>query len=242
MDKFEALWNYQEAEAALEKMEESLKNTEIRKRLIRQQQVFQNNRQHLEKLEQEAVITNHKILEISAQVEVIKKQVSQKDTEIAEITEHEVEDLFLEDVQEFVKECEEMKSAIESNRRKLNDIISLLEKSENDAKETIVKMSHAKKVFDQLKTAHSKELDAGRGDLERLKSDITEAATAVEPALLEQYKRIKQHRSNPVAYFKDKRCQGCNMELPSGMLQSLRDKEKVTVCENCGRILYVIDD
>jgi len=242
LDKLQALWDYQKAENDLEQLEKALKNTETRKKLIRQQQLFQNNQQRLKQLEQESVLANNKMIEISSQVEALKKQMEQKDDEITEIKDYDIDDLFLEDVQEIIKECEEIKGAIELNKRKLVEIMHKLEKSEADIKETLVKMSNAKKAFDQLKVAHSKELDAGKGDLEKFRANVAQAAKNVEPELMEQYKKIKQHRPNPVAYFKNKRCQGCNMELPSSMLQALKDKDRITLCENCGRILYAVDE
>lgn len=242
MDKLEALWIYQQAEIELETLERSLKNTEVRKKLLHQQKVFQNNQQHLKMLEQETVLFNNKILDVSTQIDFIKKNMAQKSDEIEEIADYDLEDLFLEDVQELVKECEETRNAVEQNKKRLLEVISQLEKADSDAKETLMKMSKAKKAFDKLKIEHTKELSGGKEDLERLKNNVIEAAKDTDPALLEKYKKIKQHRPNPIAHFKNKRCQGCNMELPSGMLQSIRDKEKITICENCGRILYNIDE
>jgi predicted nucleic acid-binding Zn-ribbon protein len=242
LDRLQALWEYQAAENELEQMEKSLKNTETRKRLVRQQQLFQNNQQHLKQLEQESVLANNKMAEISAQADALKKQMEQKDSEIGEIADYELDDLFLEDVQELVKECESIKSAVETNKHKLVEIMHNLEKSETDIKETLVKMSNAKKAFDQLKVAHAKELAAGRDDLEKLHLNVAKAAKNVDTGLMEEYKRIKQHRPNPVAYFKNKRCQGCNMELPSSQLQDLRSRDKITLGENCGRMLYAVDE
>ena len=242
MDRLKALWDYQVAETELEQLEKSLKNTETRKRLIRQQQLFQNNQVYLKKLEQESVLANNKMMEISAQADALKKQMEQKDTEISEIEDYELDDLFLADVQELIKECESIKSTIEMNKRKLVDIMHRLEKSETDIKETLVKMSNAKKAFDQLKAAHAKELAAGKDDLEKLRANVAKAAQGIDAGLLEEYKRIKQHRPNPVAYFKNKRCQGCNMELPSSQLQELKAGDKIILCENCGRILYAVGE
>lgn len=242
MDKLEALWTYQQAEIELETLERSLKNTEVRKRLLHQQKVFQNNQQHLKMLEQETVIANHKIIDVSSQIESIKKNMAQKEMEIEEIADYDLEDLFLEDVQELVKECEDTRNSIEQNKKRLTELITQLDKADADAKDTLIKMSKAKKAFDKLKIEHTKELSGGKDDLERLKSKVLQAAEKADPDLLKQYRKIKQHRPNPIAYFKNKRCQGCNMELPSGMLQSIRDKEKITICENCGRILYNIDE
>ncbi len=242
MDKLKALWDYQTAENELEQLEQSLKNTETRKRLIHQQKLFQNNQVHLKKLEQESVLAQNRMMEISAQTDALKKQMEQKDAEILETEGYELDDLFLEDVQELVKECENIKSAVEMNKRKLVDIMHQLEKSETEIKETLVKMSNAKKNFDQLKAMHAKELDAGKDDLEKLRANVAKAGKNVSSDLMEEYKRIKQHRPHPVAYFKNKRCQGCNMELPSSQLQELKAGDKIILCENCGRILFAVEE
>lgn len=242
MNKLEALWNYQQAEIELENLEQSLKNTETRKKLLHQQKIFQNNQQHLKMLEQKSVLFNNEILDVTTQIDFIKKNMSQKTAEIEEIADYDLDDLFLEDVQELVKECEETRSAIDQNKKRLTEIISQLEKADGDAKDTLIKMSKAKKSFDKLKVEHTKELNGVKEELEQLKNKVLKAAAETDQQLLDKYKRIKQHRPNPIAHFKNKRCQGCNMELPSGMLQNIRDKEKITTCENCGRILYNIDE
>lgn len=242
MSNLKALWDYQGAEIQLENYEKALRNTETRKKLVQQQQIFQNNQHKLKQLEQESVLLQNKLAEAAGQVEILKKQMKSKKEEIAEIADYDLEDLFLEDVREMIKECENIKSAIELNKRKVVEVMHRLEKSEGEIKETLVKMSNAKKLFDQLKEAHAKELDAGKGDLEKLRADVAKAAKNVDAALMEKYKQIKQHRPNPIAKLVGDRCEGCKMQLPSGVLQSLKTEGNIALCENCGRILYVIEE
>ncbi len=239
MNNLELLWDFQTAELELENFENELKNTQTRKKLVAQQQIFNANQQKLKQLEQESILNQSKISEISVQIEQLAKQMEQKQTEIAEVEDLDLEDVFVEDVREMGKECDSVKNALELNKRKLVEIIHRLEQSEAEVKETLVKMSNAKKHFDQLKEAHAKELDSGKDDLERLRGEVAKAAQGIDEALMAQYKKIKQHRHNPVAIFKDNRCQGCNMQLPSSVLQNLKNDDKIITCENCGRILFV---
>jgi len=240
--ELKALYAYQTAEQELEALEQALKNTDTRKKLVRQQQLFQNNKQHLQQLEQEAFLAQSKLSEVSTQLETLKKQMAQKEAEVSEIAGEDVGDLFLEDVRESVKESEDIRSAIELNKRKVVDIMHGLEAAETDIKETLKKMSQAKKNFDQLKAAHEGELEAGRGDLEKLRANVVKAAQGIDAALMAEYKKIKQQRPNPIAYFKNGRCQGCNMELPSSVAQAIKTGNKVVACENCGRILYIVEE
>ncbi|MBD5560915.1 MAG: hypothetical protein HDQ87_11330 [Clostridia bacterium] len=239
MTQLEALWVYQTAEIELEQLERFLKNTETRKRLVKQQQVFKTNQSHLKKIEQESVLTKNSLVGITAQIERLRRQIKEKNVEILEIHESDLEDLFPEDIHEMMKECESIRAAIEANKQQLMEIIQSLEQSKADIEDTLVKMSRAKKQFDELKAAHAKELQAGRGDLRKRRQIVDQAAQQVPRELLDRYRRIKQHRPNPVAYLKNKRCQGCNMEVPSGVLQDLQSGDRIVVCENCGRILLV---
>lgn len=241
MTQLEALWMYQSAEIELEGLERSLKNTETRKRLVLQQEVFKKNQKHLKKIEQESMLTQNTLVGITAQIDKLKEQIREKSVEIDEIRESDLEDLFLEDIHEMTKECEGIQNAIEVSKQQLMEIMHELEEAKADIEETLVKMSRAKKSFDQLKLQHAKELEAGKGDLAKRRQVVKKAAQNVPRDLLEKYKRIKQHRANPVAYLKDRRCQGCNMEVPSGVLQDLQMQDRIVVCENCGRILLVAE-
>ena len=240
-NELKALWDYQMAESELETYERSLKNTETRKKLVHQQQVFQTNQQKLKQLEQEAVLLQNKIGEVSVQMDVLQKQMQEKKDEISEVAGYDLEDMALDDVREMIKECEAIKGAIEVGKRKIVDIMHRLEKSETEIKETLVKMSNAKKQFDALKEQHTKEIDAGKGDLEKLRAVVVKAAQGIDPALMARYKAIKQHRPNPIAKLGGDRCEGCKMQLPSGVLQNLKIEGNIVECENCGRILYVAE-
>ena len=54
---------------------------------------------------------------------------------------YDLEDMFLDDVREMIKECENNKNSIEVDKRKLVDIMHRIEKSETEIRETLVKMS-----------------------------------------------------------------------------------------------------
>ena len=69
-NNLKALWDYQAAENALESYERTLMNTETRKKLVHQQQVYKNNQQKLKQLEQESVLLQNKMGEITSQIEI----------------------------------------------------------------------------------------------------------------------------------------------------------------------------
>ena len=221
-----ALWDYQAAENELESYERTLMNTETRKKLVHQQQVYNNNQQKLMQLEQEYMLLQNKMSGIASQIDTLQKQMQEKKDEINEVSGYDLEDMFLEDVREMIQECEEIKASVEVSKRKIVEIMHRL----------------AKKQFDILKEQHAKEVAAGKDDLDRLRANVVQAAKGIEPSLMERYKAIKQHRANPMAKLVGDRCEGCKMQLPSGVLQSLKVEGSIVECENCGRILFVAED
>ncbi len=241
MENFKAIWEYQNAELKFEEFEQTLKNTETRRKLVKQQQLFNANQQQLKQYEQEIMVMQNKLAETALQTDTLTKQMRQKDEEIKEIEGYDLEDLFIEDVKEGVKESENIKSALEINKRKVVDILHKLEGFETEIKETLVKMSNAKKLFDQLKITHNGEIEAGREDMEKLKKVIDAAAKTVDAKTMELYKKIKQHRQNPIAVLNGDRCSGCKMQLPSNVLSRVKANTEAVICENCGRVLILLD-
>ncbi len=239
MDKLKALWEYQTAEIELEEYENVLRNTETRKKLLQHQKYLQAKQQAIKNIENETVMNQNRISEIRSQMEALTAKMQQKSQELTEMADYDLEDLFIEDVRESIKESENIKNALEQNKRKIVEIRKKLEKANEDLVVTLRNMSAAKKEFDRLKELHNEEIEKGSSEAERLKAALNEAAQKVEPGLMERYKKIKQRRPNPVARLNNDRCSGCNMQLPSSVIGSLKVSGSIVECDSCGRIIYI---
>lgn len=239
MNKLEALWAYQNAEIELEEFENVLRNTETRKKLLKHQKYLQVKQQYIKNLEKEITVSQNKIGEIATQIETLAGQMQQKSQEHSEMEDYDLEDLFIEDVRESIKESESIKSALEQNKRKIVDIKKKLEKAGEEIMLTLRNMSAVKKEFDRLKKLHNEEIEKGSGEVSSLKAQLEKAAKKVDPDLMEKYKKIKQRRPNPVARLNDDRCGGCNMQLPSSVIGRLKASGSIVECDSCGRIIYL---
>jgi predicted nucleic acid-binding Zn-ribbon protein len=239
LNKLEALWAYQNAEIELEEFENVLRNTETRKKLLKHQKYLQVKQQYIKNLEKEIAVSQNKIGEISSQVESLSGQMKQKGQELVEMADYDLDDLFIEDVRESIKESDNIKSALEQNKRKIVEIKKKLEKASEEIMQTLRNMSAVKKEFDRLKELHNEEIEKGSGEVVRLKSQLDQAAKKVDADLMEKYKKIKQRRPNPVARLNDDRCGGCNMQLPSSVIGRLKAGDSIVECDSCGRILYL---
>jgi len=239
LDKLKALWDYQTAEIELEEYETVLRNTETRKKLLQHQKYLQAKQQAIKNLENETVMNQNRISEIKTQIEVLTGKMQQKSQELSEMSDYDLDDLFIEDVRESIKESENIKNSLEQNKRKIVEIRKKLEKTNEDIVVTLRNMSAAKKEYDRLRELHSEEIEKGSSEVARLKAALDETAKKVDTDLMERYKKIKQRRPNPVARLNNDRCSGCNMQLPSSVIGSLKVSGNIVECDSCGRIIYI---
>ena len=112
------------------------------------------------------------------------------------------------------------------------------ENKDRQQRDIRVRAARTKVEYDQLKQVYDKEYKADTEELQKLRARIDEEAKKVEPSLLERYRSIKQHCTPPMAKLVDGQCSGCFMSLPSATLLSLKEGEKLVLCDNCGRIIY----
>ena len=67
-------------------------------------------------------------------------------------------------------------------------------------------------------------------------------APGIPPALLKRYDALRAAKHGVgVGKVESNSCGACHTNLPSNLLRRARDTDSVELCENCGRILYVIN-
>lgn len=79
-----------------------------------------------------------------------------------------------------------------------------------------------------------------RGELDEVRGSVEEARAGVPPLFLAGYDRqAKSVRFPVVAAIRDRKCQGCHLRVSGEVETEVRDKEKITTCDSCGRIVYL---
>lgn len=84
----------------------------------------------------------------------------------------------------------------------------------------------------------SKELQK---EIKTLEDDIVQARKSVLPSIISNYDRIKKVVSKPpfLAPLEDQKCTGCNLRVSNDVISSVLVEQKLTTCDQCGRIVYV---
>jgi predicted nucleic acid-binding Zn-ribbon protein len=72
-------------------------------------------------------------------------------------------------------------------------------------------------------------------------AERAQLASPIEPATLSLYDRIiKRKTDSAVVPLENGICGGCHMKVVSATIQDAMDSDKLTQCDNCGRLLYYL--
>jgi uncharacterized protein len=149
-----------------------------------------------------------------------------------------------------VKELEQQQRRLEqldNERKKLEDlIINLLESVEEQEEQLGSLNEQLQRDENELKQAEAKlaaELELLQGKMAELQARRAKQATAIDPKLLEKYRILaEKHQGRPLARVDNDICGGCRVFISGALRGHLYNPEAMVYCENCGRLLVIIED
>jgi predicted nucleic acid-binding Zn-ribbon protein len=74
--------------------------------------------------------------------------------------------------------------------------------------------------------------------LEQLQKAQANLEKQLEPAILKQYKRLKERNGRPVVPVINGNCCGCYIKIPTALASDAMKNQILATCGNCGRFLY----
>ena len=122
------------------------------------------------------------------------------------------------------------------------EIINILDQVDAQNREIqkekeLLKAEEAK--FNEMKTKKSDESKSMESELEGLKKQRSTLAEKIEKKVLSKYEKIIHNRDGLAAVpVVNDSCQGCFQVLPPQVINLVKLKEEIVLCENCSRILY----
>nr|ADI21695.1 hypothetical protein [uncultured Verrucomicrobiales bacterium HF0130_14P10] len=78
-------------------------------------------------------------------------------------------------------------------------------------------------------------------EIRELEQEIKASAEELDPTFLREYERVKKVVRRPpyVVPVEDQKCSGCNLRVSNDIVSSILVEEKLTVCDQCGRVVYI---
>jgi uncharacterized protein len=234
--EMQLLWDYQTADLALSRFEATLKKSKTRNRLISVRNTMVEQQNRVKKLDNTLREAYDDCLRISGEIEKIRQQMASLKKEAENCQDQDIRQIRL-----VLRAMEDCNKTLNAMYKQVEQIHTMAEGTEATVRDVRGKLVSGKKEFDELKEKHDKELADAAEELERLRAAVKQKEPGIPSNLLEQYKKVKRTRANPVAKVKDNQCSGCNMAIPSLMLSRLRGGEGLVECDSCGRILYYVE-
>ncbi|MFA5068559.1 MAG: C4-type zinc ribbon domain-containing protein [Candidatus Omnitrophota bacterium] len=126
------------------------------------------------------------------------------------------------------------------------EIINLMD-SVDQAKKTLEsekeKFSQESKRIENQIAEVERDMNDIRSDIEGLNTRRQQILPLLDSKLLAEYERILFGRQGQaLARIVNGACGGCYMNMPSQVINEIKMKQAIVRCENCQRILYIIDE
>src|SRR5262245_61346037 len=94
---------------------------------------------------------------------------------------------------------------------------------------------------DPVKLEELKTIGFEMKGIEKLKAARANVAEGIEKPYLSLYERVSARHGRAVVPVEDKTCLGCFQNVPPLFFSEISADRPVKVCENCGRILYIVN-
>jgi len=207
-----------------------------------------NSPRVLAKLDEKIQVEKESIAIATNELRTLETRNNSLESEILSISEkirqHRNKQLQVKKNEEYQALETEIANLISKQSEKEDEQIEVLLKID-DARETasIAEGKIAAQVTDLEKQrlellAREDEL---KQDIETISREIDISRGEVESPMLEIYDRTKKVLAKPpyIAPIEEQKCSGCNLRVSNDVVSSVLIEQKITQCDQCGRIVYI---
>jgi len=236
MQQLALLWDYQQIDMKLEKLEAEVKKLPIRQKLLRCRNTLVDGQKTLEKMDADMAEKEKHFQWISEQYKQAADIAARKKYELETETEFIAEDFLF-----MSEDGQKLGEVLDKLEHELRSLIEQLDQQSRSINDLVSRMARAKKEYPALREEFDQAQAEYTTQIEQLRKECEEAAKNIEPSVLSRYKAVKKTRTPPIARVNGSQCSGCNMELAAVTMRHARSENEIVECENCGRILYVAE-
>ena len=231
MEKFEALWAYQEEDMKADAIAAAIRRSPTRQKLEKARDFILDRQKQYKQIEEDVSamvdrkdIIGQAIVRAGEQLQALQNRFDANPPKTSE------------EIKALLSEVSRCRDTIRQYEVEISRIVKETDANEKLSRSVRLEAANAKKSFDQLKADYEEESKSKKGELEAQRVKAKELMDQVDPKLLEEYETIKKHISPPVARLIHGQCSGCNTSLPSAILSRIKGGTLVE-CETCGRMI-----
>ena len=234
MEQMEMLWQYQQADIAVDALETEIRRDPARLALKKNREFLVEQQNAVKKMEEE-------VAQMVDRVDVIKVAIARMEEQLAALTKMmEVTpptDLTL--AQDMSRDAQKLLGDLTEYEQELKRIQKDAADRDRLEKDIRVKYAKVKAAYDKQKVDYETLYKEQMKGLEQKRAEAEKKTEGIDPELLAKYRAIKQHCARPIAKLYGDQCGGCNMNIPQASLRAFKNGAKMIECENCGRMLIL---
>ncbi len=187
-----------------------------------------------------------RIENIKTDIEELKANVAAKKVEIetakASIEKYKDQQDNVRNNREYdvlTKEIEFQSLEVELCEKRIREYTASIKTKEEEITKSEVALEERKKDLEVKKNELEEIVSETKQEEEKLRDKAKNLETAIEPRLLQAFKRIRKNSRNGlgITYVQRGACGGCFNKIPPQRQMDIRMRKKIIVCEYCGRIM-----
>lgn len=233
MSQLKLLWSLQQHDRRLAQLIQKLKEIEEQKKMddliVRLQQVeYDVTNKKTRKEVNELIIqrSSNKLEQITLKLKDVENNLyngSVSDLKQLTYMNKEAQDLKKESIK-LEKEILSLMEETEELGQELIEVVDIYYKLKEEIDRN---MNEFESISTQLKL-----------EIKREKVILNKISSGLSEDLRKKYSTLKVSKGKVLAQVYDGKCNGCHMTIPLYIMSKLKNKDEVTYCDNCGRILY----
>lgn len=231
MEKYEALWAFQEEDMKADAIAAAIRRSPTRQKLEKARDFILDRQKQYKQIEEDvsAMVDRKDIIAQAIarsrdQLQALQGRFEANPPQTAE------------EIRALLSEVSRCRDTIRQYEVEISRIVKETDANDKLSRSVRLEAANAKKSFDQFKADYEEESRSKKGELESQRAKAKDLMDKVDPKLLEEYETIKKHISPPVARLIHGQCSGCNTSLPSAILSKIKGGTLVE-CETCGRMI-----
>ncbi|NQT78883.1 MAG: hypothetical protein HQ555_00625 [Candidatus Aminicenantes bacterium] len=173
--------------------------------------------------------------DLESEVKDIKEKVSKYNLQLNDVKTNIEYSSLLKEIKEAQQKIDDLEEEIISEMLSADEIEDEIKTSEQKLKEAKEKYSKEKETLEQK----NNESELKKKGLIQEKENLLPKIPASHTSLY--LKIFKKNNNIALSPVKDDFCFMCHMRIRPQVLNELKEKEKLILCENCGRILYWLE-
>lgn len=236
MGQLDKLWEYQQAELELAKLNKEMRSSPNYQKRGKLQKLLREQMDVITGFEKELETRSSQLASMQAQLEALLHDYDLEKSEL-DIMEAD-EEATPEELTESKKAIEKLLGKVSALSRELNATVEYCDKLSESINATFSKVVRAKRDYDAVRTVCDEEREGFAPRIKELEEKLEQIRKDIPSDLFERYSTLKKNHIAPIALLSNGQCGGCHMALPAVVEKRVQSGTTIVRCENCGRILY----